>query len=94
MTKDELLLLLNQAAAYDGREIDRADVIAWHKLVGHFTNAEAERAVEDHYRTETRRLMPADIFRYVMTEREQWLNRHPETGPDTPLPWEERRAVT
>jgi len=90
LTKDAVLLILARCASFDQRTIGKADVEAWHLVIGYMTHAEAERAVVEHYSEESRRIWPADIVRRVEERRNQWFAAHPDYGPDRPdvvPPW-------
>jgi hypothetical protein len=61
--------LLAFAAAFDQRTIGRADVAAWHAVLGDLDLTQARQAVAQHYASETRRVMPADIRAAVRARR-------------------------
>lgn len=57
--------VLAMAAAFDSRTVGKADILAWHAVIGHLDAAEARDAVIAHY-TDTRdRVMPVDVLSRV-----------------------------
>lgn len=62
MTRAEVAALLSMCSAYDSRTIGEADVLAWHRIIGHLPAVQAQAAVVDHYTRESRRIMPADVM--------------------------------
>ncbi len=66
MTRDEVALVLTKCSSFDQRTIGIADVDAWFEIIGTFPFDATMRAVADHYRTETARIMPAHIRRIIM----------------------------
>ena len=65
MTPSETAEPLAYCAAFDRRTVGRADVAAWQQLLRDVSVDDARDAVTEHYSTETRWLMPADILRGV-----------------------------
>lgn len=65
MTLAETADLLSLAAGIDQRTIGESDVRAWQMLLADIDFAAAANALRDHYRTTTRRVMPADIVQRV-----------------------------
>ena len=61
MTKTETAQLLTLIAAFDRRTIGETDVEAWHLIVADLEPEDCMQAVREHYTTETRWLMPADV---------------------------------
>ena len=61
MTLSEAADLLSLAAGIDQRTIGEADVRAWQMVLHDIDYSSAAAALRDHYRTDTRRVMPADI---------------------------------
>jgi hypothetical protein len=62
MTLDEVALVLGKCAGIDQRTIGRADVLAWHELIGHLQLADALEAVKRWYGARRDRIMPSDII--------------------------------
>jgi hypothetical protein len=79
----EIGKLLGFAALYDSRKVDVPDVLAWHKVIGDLSYAEAEAAVSAHYTESTDRIMPAHIRQRVKAARRDRLDRHPIEAPAT-----------
>lgn len=70
MTPAQIAELLGMCAAFDRRTVGRADVTAWHLVLGDLDNHDAQQAVADHYRETREWIMPADVRRGVKTIRE------------------------
>lgn len=81
MTAEEIAAILATAAAYDARTVGEADIIAWHAALSDLPYTQARDAVIEHYRTETRRIMPADIRARVRAMREHLISRSPIPAP-------------
>jgi hypothetical protein len=60
MTPSQTAELLTFCAAFDRRTIGKADVLAWHAVLGDIDPDEARNAVTAHYRDQTRWIMPAE----------------------------------
>lgn len=69
MTPSQTAELLGLCAAFDRRTIGKADVLAWQTVLGDIEFDAAKRAVTQHYATETRWIMPADIRTAVQQQR-------------------------
>ena len=61
MTKANTAHLLALITAFDRRTTGEADVEAWHLIVADLEPDDCMQAVREHYMTETRWLMPADV---------------------------------
>lgn len=72
MTPAEAARVLTLAACYDGRPVGEADAVAWASLLEDVPGDKALEAVKDYYRSETRRIMPADIIAATTTKRDPW----------------------
>jgi hypothetical protein len=46
-------------AAYDSRTVGRADILAWHDVIGDVPFTDAAQAVKDHYRETVTEIMPS-----------------------------------
>jgi hypothetical protein len=57
-----MALVLSKAAMYDARTISDADVDAWLHLVGHIDFEIAMTAVDSHFLTSEKRLMPVHLM--------------------------------
>lgn len=74
MTPAQVGELLTVIAEFDGRQVTRETVMAWHSLLADVDANAAVKAVREHYSTQSRRIMPADIKRAAAPRpREQWL---------------------
>lgn len=75
--------VLAMAAAFDSRTVGKADILAWHAVIGHLDAAEARDAVVAHY-TDTRdRIMPVDVLSRVTKLRALRIaHAGPESVPD------------
>lgn len=102
MTPAQTAELLAFCAAFDRRTVGKADVLAWQTVLGNLDPDAARQAVTQHYTTETRWIMPADIRAAVLANRRDRLDRHTEAEPppgDTgdhayrPALLAERRAI-
>lgn len=79
MTPDQTATVLAKCAAVDQRTIGRADVLAWHELVGHLDHADALEAVKRWYGTHRDRIMPSDLLdeaKAIRKERDE-QQHHP-----------------
>ncbi|MFF4403777.1 hypothetical protein [Streptomyces sp. NPDC001404] len=81
MTPSQIGELLAFCAAFDRRTVGRADVLAWHTVLGAVDFDAAREAVAAHYAVETRWIMPADIMTTVRAARRDRLERHTEAEP-------------
>ena len=81
MTPSQTAELLAFCAAFDRRTLGKADVLAWHTVLEDLEFTEARDAVTQHYRTETRWIMPADIRATVRAIHRDRLERHTEAHP-------------
>lgn len=61
MTPQETGQVLALCAAYDSRTVGRADILAWHDVIGDVAYTDAMQAVKDHYRDHRERITVADI---------------------------------
>lgn len=88
MTLEETIDLLGVAAAFDQRNIGKADSVAWHAALGDLDFADAQAAVIGHYRESRERVMPADVWGRVKAMRRERLAREvvpaPDADPDAP----------
>ena len=73
MIASEAAAVLTLAATYDGRTVGEADAEAWASILADVSLPGALEAVQEHYRHETRRLMPADILSACTVNRNPWL---------------------
>jgi hypothetical protein len=69
MTPSQTAELLTFCAAFDRRTIGKADVLAWQTVLTDIDYDAAKQAVTQHYATETRWIMPADIRQAVRKTR-------------------------
>jgi hypothetical protein len=63
MKLDETENLLRFAAAFDARTVNEESIAAWQWILSEEEFSEAMDAATEHYRTESRPLMPADVCR-------------------------------
>lgn len=63
MNKQETAIVLETISAVDGREVTDLSVVAWQRLLADVEYGDALEVVHEHYRTESRRIWPADIRR-------------------------------
>lgn len=61
MLKSETAVLVAFVASIEGREATELQVESWHRIVEGLPYGPATAAAEEHYRTESRRLWPADL---------------------------------
>lgn len=89
MTLEETIDLLGVAAAFDQRNIGKADSLAWHAAIGDLDYADAQAAVIAHYRETRERVMPADVWKRVKAVRRDRIDREvapaPGVDPDAPV---------
>lgn len=69
MTPADTAEVLNAIAHFDGRTITPPVVAAWHAVIGEYDRADALRAVLNHQRTSTERMMPAHLVREIVRVR-------------------------
>lgn len=74
MTPEEIVDLLALAASVDGRELGKADVAAWHLVIGDLDLADAQQALVEHYRESRFKVMPADVRQRVKAIRRARLD--------------------
>jgi hypothetical protein len=61
---------------------DMGIAVAWAEAFGDMDQADAMQVVTEHYRSQTRRLMPADVLDGVRRIRNARLAEAPEAVPD------------
>lgn len=72
MSPDETATVLAKCAALDQRTVGRADVLAWHEIVGALELPVALDAVKRWYAAHRERIMPSDVLtlaRDIIRER-------------------------
>lgn len=76
--------VLAKASLYDPTfaRPDAGVAVAWAEALGPVDKADALQAVADHYATQTRRVMPADVLAGVKRIRTERVTRDPEPVPD------------
>ena len=77
MKLSETAKILAIAASVEGQEATELQVATWHRLLADVPFDDAIGVVTDHYRTESRRIWPADIRRATVDSvgRDEWLMR-------------------
>jgi len=65
MMASQALRLLGICAAWDFRNVDDFDANVWAETLGDLDFNQCARAIRDHYRSTTERIMPADIITRV-----------------------------
>lgn len=87
MTPDQTALLLGKCASIDQRTVGRADVLAWHEIIGRYELRDCLDAVTLHYQESTQRAMPADIRHLAIGIRDRRKSAEAklsiEAGPTT-----------
>lgn len=84
MTPLEASALLTYMSAFDNRQIDEEHGEAWAEVLDpRLTLAGAKWIVKEHYRTERKWLMPADINNKFLTVRRKRIDSH---GNQIPYP--------
>lgn len=81
MNRSEAAQLLGLAAAADRRTIGDADVLTWADLLHDVAFEDARQALHEHYRQETRWVMPADIRKRVKAARQARVEAAPLPAP-------------
>jgi hypothetical protein len=90
MTPQETGQVLALCAAYDSRTVGRADILAWHDVIGDVAYADAMQAVKDHHRDHRERITVADIrdrvraMRLARLENVQDIDLVRDVDPDDP----------
>lgn len=92
MTHDEIALVLGKAASVDRRTIGRADVLAWHEIIGHLEFLDALQAVRRHYSRTRDFLMPSDILAEVKLLRSEREDKNPHPVRELPSRFEQDLA--
>lgn len=84
MTRDEIVRLLQTAAAFDNRTIADAAAHAWADSAerGRWTYHEASEAIKAHYTDCTDFVMPAHIAKRIKAARNDRAMREPVVAPD------------
>lgn len=78
----EVQELLEEASAYDGRQVNDTVVAAWHKLLRDLRADQAMEAMRRHFSTEDRRLMPVHVVQGVKRLRAELMGDY--QGPGLP----------
>lgn len=81
MTPAEAAELLTMCSAYDNRRVDEAGALAWQDALSDLPAADCQRAVRDHYRESSDRVMPADVRRRVRRIRADRIDATPTEQP-------------
>lgn len=96
MTRDQVVLLLQLAQAYDSRNLDGVMVAAWSDAAQRcgWTAESAGEAVRRHYATSTERIMPGHVTALVRaaSPAPAFAPRLVRALPAAPPPSEERIA--
>jgi hypothetical protein len=84
VTRDDIVRLLQTAAAYDNRTIGEGPVRAWFDSAerGRWTYPEAVEAIKAHYAESTAFLMPAHVSQRIKATRQDAAMRNPIDPPD------------
>jgi hypothetical protein len=84
VTRDEIIKLLQIAAAYDNRTIADAATHAWADAAHRcrWTYPEAADAIKAHYAEATEFVMPAHVTRRIRAVRQDLAMRNPTDPPD------------
>lgn len=61
MRQTEMQTLLDEIAGFDGRTFAEGAVKSWHSVLAPYPLDDAVRAVQEHYSTNTTRIMPAEV---------------------------------
>jgi hypothetical protein len=78
VTPEDIIDVLAKAAAFDNRTVGKADVLAWHEVIGDLDRDDALAAVARFYGAVTeRRIMPGDV-RTLAGEIQRERRRRPE----------------
>ena len=82
MTPAECATVLAVAQSYDRRTVGEVDVVAWHRIIGHFAADECREAVVAHYARSREWCMPFDVVTGVRAQRADRRGRVLEAVPD------------
>lgn len=82
MTPAEVQELLEEASAYDGRQVNDQIVMAWTGLLRDLRADQAMQAMRNHFSTEDRKLMPVHIVQGVKKLRAELMGNY--QGPGLP----------
>lgn len=90
--------LLTLAFGVDGRELTAQTVISWAEVLGdekRLTPQDCYQAIKDHYRNESRRMMPVDLLgrakKFRLERRQTGIEL--ESGRAAPMPPEVRQML-
>lgn len=86
MNREEVRELLTEASAIDGRPFTETMVMAWHKILRDLRPEQAMAALENHFATSDRRLMPAHIVEGVKEVRAQLMGGFQDAGQSLEVP--------
>jgi hypothetical protein len=71
VTPGDAARALAHAAAFDCRRVGKTDSAAWYAIIGNYELADCIEAITEHYRHETRYIMPSDVRAYVQAKRDK-----------------------
>lgn len=73
MQKSETLKIVTYVNSVEGRKVTELQVEAWHEVIGDLDFGETMERVKSHYRSESRRIWPADIRRRFIPADKEWM---------------------
>lgn len=73
MQKSEMAQVLTFAHSIQGGETTDLEVRAWHEIVGHLDYDDVMRTAQTHFRTQSRKLWPADVLKAQIPKNERWM---------------------
>lgn len=86
MTRDEVRGLLKDAAAFDGRPVSEDMVEAWYGVLRPLIASQAWTAMQNHFATSDRRLMPVHIVDGVKEVRTELMRDFQDAGQTLEIP--------
>ena len=73
MKKSQTAMVLTYMHSMQGGETNDLEVEAWFDLIGHLEHDDVMRTVQTHFRTQSRRLWPADVLKAQIPKNERWM---------------------
>ena len=94
MTPEETARVLAKCAAFDRRTVGRADVLAWHEVLGGLDVGDALAAVTRGYATNRDWIMPSDVVSHAADIRRERVRRERHAAALEGAPATDSRPLT
>lgn len=86
MNRDEVRDLLRHASHFDGRPVNEEMVEAWHGILRPLHADQAMQAVQNHFSSSDRKLMPSHVVEGVKKVREEMMVDFQAAGQPLEIP--------